>query len=606
MEHKIGWVGLFLMVAGCGSGSGTTPPTVPALSQSAPVSKTVSFEPGWPDDLKSIAQSLKLNATLKGKDSLGKAAGSLGPVEAEAKGNVFQFVFTSVPSELVDAAIITVELFNPVAGLNSDCQKVGRVTQTVTFADNKGTFLVSPGAFDLSMDCDGDGISNLKEFVVETKPNDSVAAVPATPVEIVPVVIPDIDGDGRIDPEDNCPVISNFNQQNSDGDELGDLCDCKPLDENIYSTAVDEPDVLGFDSNCDGIDGNKTEAIFVSLHATSDNNPGSLDAPLKTLSAAVEKAEKEGKAIYVGAGTYSLNGISFSKGIRVYGGYQTFGLDPSFSVRRATSSEPQFDTVLKRDGEDVTLMLQDTSGDFVFDGFHFVNASTEKDSVVGARTIVVKNAHATISNSRIDGSALGTRTTAVAILETVASASDVVLKNNILDAGLGDDASTGVLVDTADAVEISNNVIHGGSGRFATGIVVVGASPRILNNTIDAVSHFSSPQLSTSQALIFENALNLTLTGNILVTGVSANQYGMGCVGMEPVDASRINANVLAVIPPDTDAVKSVSCLGEFDYVAADGLLLGRQTAESNFDFTGNALEDLLSDSQYQNQGAPR
>ena len=41
--------------------------------------------------------------------------------------------------------------------------------------------------------------------------------------------VDDSDGDGRVDAEDNCPMIANTAQTDSDGDGLGDLCDPCPL-----------------------------------------------------------------------------------------------------------------------------------------------------------------------------------------------------------------------------------------------------------------------------------------------------------------------------------------------------------------------------------------
>jgi hypothetical protein len=42
--------------------------------------------------------------------------------------------------------------------------------------------------------------------------------------------LPDRDEDGIADGTDNCPAINNPDQNDTDGDELGDLCDLCPLD----------------------------------------------------------------------------------------------------------------------------------------------------------------------------------------------------------------------------------------------------------------------------------------------------------------------------------------------------------------------------------------
>ena len=42
----------------------------------------------------------------------------------------------------------------------------------------------------------------------------------------------DIDNDGVIDSVDNCQYVWNVNQQDNDGDQIGDLCDCNSSDGN--------------------------------------------------------------------------------------------------------------------------------------------------------------------------------------------------------------------------------------------------------------------------------------------------------------------------------------------------------------------------------------
>jgi hypothetical protein len=70
------------------------------------------------------------------------------------------------------------------------------------------------------------------------------------------VQFPDSDGDGRIDPEDNCPNASNSDQLDTDGDGAGNACDADDDDDGV-NDAVDNcpltvnPDQLDFD--LDGI-----------------------------------------------------------------------------------------------------------------------------------------------------------------------------------------------------------------------------------------------------------------------------------------------------------------------------------------------------------------
>jgi hypothetical protein len=46
----------------------------------------------------------------------------------------------------------------------------------------------------------------------------------------------DSDNDGVIDANDNCPLTWNANQIDTDGDLIGDACDCEPTNANPLGT----------------------------------------------------------------------------------------------------------------------------------------------------------------------------------------------------------------------------------------------------------------------------------------------------------------------------------------------------------------------------------
>ncbi len=63
--------------------------------------------------------------------------------------------------------------------------------------------------------------TNVATLSASTPGGVSVSAVDESEV----IMIPDSDGDGIGDPDDNCPEIPNANQADQDGDGVGDICD---------------------------------------------------------------------------------------------------------------------------------------------------------------------------------------------------------------------------------------------------------------------------------------------------------------------------------------------------------------------------------------------
>ncbi len=86
-----------------------------------------------------------------------------------------------------------------------------------------------------------------------------------------------------------------------------------------YSSAIDLPDDSFLDSNCDGIDGTITSAIFVAPGG-NDANPGTKALPKQTLIAGVTAAAAQGKDVYVSGGTYT-GSLTLANGVSIYGGY---------------------------------------------------------------------------------------------------------------------------------------------------------------------------------------------------------------------------------------------------------------------------------------------
>ncbi len=93
-------------------------------------------------------------------------------------------------------------------------------------------------------------------------------------------------------------------------------CECE------FKSPTDVPDTGGADVNCDGIDGELDNGIFVAKNG-DDANAGTLDAPVRTIGKALELAVAQGKRdVYVATGVYQES-IALVDGIGVYGGYSS-------------------------------------------------------------------------------------------------------------------------------------------------------------------------------------------------------------------------------------------------------------------------------------------
>lgn len=91
-----------------------------------------------------------------------------------------------------------------------------------------------------------------------------------------------------------------------------------------YTSASDDPDPDYEDTNCDGVDGIADDAIFVSPSGSS-RGEGTLDSPLSTVQAGIDRAVAEGKTdVLIAQGTY-LEAVDLASGVALHGGYVPVG-----------------------------------------------------------------------------------------------------------------------------------------------------------------------------------------------------------------------------------------------------------------------------------------
>ena len=93
---------------------------------------------------------------------------------------------------------------------------------------------------------------------------------------------------------------------------------------------IDLPDAAGIDTNCDSVDGEVANAIFVATHG-DDGQPGTRLQPKRHIQSGIDAAATAGlRDVYVASGRYQQQ-LSLVAGVAVYGGYAT-----DFSTRDPT------------------------------------------------------------------------------------------------------------------------------------------------------------------------------------------------------------------------------------------------------------------------------
>ena len=124
-----------------------------------------------------------------------------------------------------------------------------------------------------------------------------------------------------------------------DEDGFDSTIDCDDTDDAVHPGAADLPDDLFADSNCDGIDGDEADAVFVASSGSDSATCGPMAEACATIQWGVERATAIGASnVYVAAGDYSES-VMLADGVSVYGGYDSgtgWSRDPGTFVSRIT------------------------------------------------------------------------------------------------------------------------------------------------------------------------------------------------------------------------------------------------------------------------------
>lgn len=121
-----------------------------------------------------------------------------------------------------------------------------------------------------------------------------------------------------------------------------------------FLSDLDTPDANRIDANCDGVDGDLDQAVFLSTQGDDTEDGASPSAAVRTLSRAIEAARALGRSqIWISTGTYSMNrSVTLSDAISLYGGYNA-----TFSQRDGGRSQLSFSSNVGLEVRDLTASV---------------------------------------------------------------------------------------------------------------------------------------------------------------------------------------------------------------------------------------------------------
>jgi hypothetical protein len=335
----------------------------------------------------------------------------------------------------------------------------------------------------------------------------------------------DTDGDGFEDATDNCPLVYNVNQTNDvDTDGFGTECDCDDNNALINQLASDSPDHMLLDSNCDGIDGDKYKAVFVSsagLASATDTDPTNTTSDVN---GALSYANEMGYQVYFAQGDYNLAELDLLDGVSIFGGFS--------------------DTFLLRDviGQTyVTNLINPTSNDnksaIVIDSFEqamtiggFTIKNTSEDDPQAILTVI--NSDISLESNQFVGNP---NIQSEILLELESSALSAV-GNQFYGAASG--FSTGTYALDVEGV-FTNNLYSMGSAEHTVGLSMQESDAIVTNNTIDGGRHDHGSAFGIS----FSDT-ELTIVNNIFITANDRNQASLSCEGASPEEDTILQNNL--------------------------------------------------------------
>ena len=171
---------------------------------------------------------------LVGAQPGGTGGGAQQELDATGNGSEYELIGNEacIPNELPVADLVATRLYGEIPGqsITADFDATGSSDSDGTVESY--TFLFGDGTEETNTigtatkEYNGDGGTVFGARVVVTDDKGGVSnASGVVMVQIPDDVETDTDGDGHFDDDDNCPNVSNPNQEDTDGDGIGDACE---------------------------------------------------------------------------------------------------------------------------------------------------------------------------------------------------------------------------------------------------------------------------------------------------------------------------------------------------------------------------------------------
>jgi len=387
-----------------------------------------------------------------------------------------------------------------------------------------------------NIDTDSDGIGNACD---EDDDGDTLSDLLEAEIGSDPLN-PDTDSDGLLDwyggaqttGQDPCLLIvqtvANETNHNldADSDGFGSLCDCNDSDGAVHPAQNDLPDTAGLDNDCDGVDGDKDDAIFVNPVTGDNSNDGSFGNPVADLTQGGILASSQSKDVYVAEAEYVLTELfDFPTGVTFFGGYSS-----AFNSRNILANP----TVISSTSLIALVQADETGAGSGFDGVTLRNTATGSETV----TLLVVDGEFSLINSRVEMGA------ATHLFGVVVEDGDIVIDETVIDLsnlGVSSNPSTarGVYLTGSDAELTDLEILISETDVQRQAIYCVSSGPSLItvvDTDIDVLEGAETPTagfdyvvgctggpsntLSTIDGAISDGIFNGFDITNVLVDGL--------------------------------------------------------------------------------------